>query len=92
MTHSVHLDGLAAAGEFGSNLCETAVEKPGVGEVFAATVRAIEEKDERRLDKLFALAGAVPDAQPGLISAFGWVSAYHPRRGPAPGCCHRRSH
>jgi uncharacterized protein (TIGR02270 family) len=48
-----------------------------VGEVFAATVRAIEEKDERRLDKLFALVIAVPAAQPGLISAFGWVSARH---------------
>jgi uncharacterized protein (TIGR02270 family) len=45
--------------------------------VFAVTVRAIEEKDERRLDKLFALVAAVPPAQPGLISAFGWVSAQH---------------
>ena len=72
---AAHLDGLAVAGEFGSSLCEAALENPGVGEVFAATVRAIEEKDERRLDKLFALVGAVPEAQPGLISAFGWVSA-----------------
>jgi len=72
---AAHLDGLAVAGEFGSSLCEAALETPGVGEVFAATVRAIEEKDERRLGKLFALLGAVPEAQPGLISAFGWVSA-----------------
>lgn len=72
---SAHLDGLAVAGEYGSSLCEAALENPGVGEVFAATVRAIEEKDERRLDKLFALVGAMPEAQPGLISAFGWVSA-----------------
>ena len=72
---AAHLDGLAVAGEFGSSLCEAALENPGVGEVFAAAVRAIEEKDERRLDKLFALAGAVVEAQPGLISAFGWVSA-----------------
>ena len=60
---AAHLDGLAVAGEFGSSLCEAALETPGVGEVFAATVRAIEEKDERRLDKLFALVGAVPEAQ-----------------------------
>ena len=72
---AAHLDGLAVAGEFGSSLCGAALENPGVGEVFAAAVRAIEEKDERRLDKLFALVGAVPEAQPGLISAFGWVSA-----------------
>jgi uncharacterized protein (TIGR02270 family) len=74
---AAHLDGLAVAGEYGSNVCETALESPGAGEVFAATVRAIEEKDERRLDKLFALVAAVPPAQPGLISAFGWVSAQH---------------
>jgi uncharacterized protein (TIGR02270 family) len=74
---AAHLDGLAVAGEYGSNVCEAALESPGAGEVFAATVRAIEEKDERRLDKLFALAIAVPPSQPGLISAFGWVSAQH---------------
>lgn len=74
---AAHLDGLAVAGEYGSSLCEAALESPGVGEVFAATVRAIEGKDERRLDKLFALVGAVPKAQPGLISAFGWVSAQY---------------
>jgi uncharacterized protein (TIGR02270 family) len=72
-----HLDGLAVAGEYGSSVCEAALESPGAGEVFAASVRAIEEKDGRRLDKLFALAIAVPAAQPGLISAFGWVSAQH---------------
>lgn len=74
---AAHLDGLAVAGEYGSSVCESALGSPGMGEVFAATVRAIEEKDELRLDKLFALAIAVPAAQPGLISAFGWASASH---------------
>lgn len=74
---AAHLDGLAVAGEYGSSVCEAALESPGAGEVFAATVRAIEEKDERRLDKLFALAATVPPTQPGLVSAFGWVSAQH---------------
>jgi uncharacterized protein (TIGR02270 family) len=74
---AAHLDGLAVAGGYGFSICEAALESPGVGEVFAASVRAIEEKDERRLDKLFALVGAVPKAQSGLISAFGWVSAQH---------------
>jgi uncharacterized protein (TIGR02270 family) len=53
------------------------LESPGVGEVFAAAVRAIEEKDKGRLDKLFALVNAVPEAKAGLISAFGWVSGQH---------------
>lgn len=72
-----HLDGLAVAGEYGSSVCEAALQSPGVGEVFAATVRAIEEKDQSRLHKLFALMIAVPEAQRGLISAFGWTSAQY---------------
>lgn len=74
-----HLDGLAVAGECGSGICDAALESPGVGEVFAAAARAIEDKDERRLDKLLALVGAVPEARPGLVSAFGWVSAAYLR-------------
>ena len=42
---AAHLDGLAVAGEFGSGLCEAALESPGIGEVFAATVRAIEDRN-----------------------------------------------
>ena len=49
---AAHLDGLAVAGEFGWKLCEAALENPGVGEVFAATVRAIEDKNLLALDKL----------------------------------------
>jgi uncharacterized protein (TIGR02270 family) len=72
---AAHLDGLAVAGEYGSKRCMAALETPGVGEVFAAAVRAIEEKDAPWLDRLFALAEAVPEARRGLISAFGWVSS-----------------
>jgi uncharacterized protein (TIGR02270 family) len=71
---AAHLDGLAVAGEYGSGLCDAALENPGAGEVFAVAVRALESRDARRLDRLFALAAAVPEAWRGLISAFGWVS------------------
>jgi uncharacterized protein (TIGR02270 family) len=74
---AAHLDGLAVAGEFGLKLCDEALSDPGIGEVFTSTVRVIEEKDERRLERLFALVGAILQPQPGLISAFGWVSAQH---------------
>jgi uncharacterized protein (TIGR02270 family) len=72
---AAHLDGLAVAGELGGKLCEAAFENPGVGEVFAAMERAIEDKNVLALNKLLALAEAIPASQPGLISAFGWVSA-----------------
>lgn len=74
---AAHLDGLAVAGKYGTHLCDAALETPAVGEMFAAAVRALEDKDTRRLDRLFALAGAMPEIQPGLRSAFGWVSAAH---------------
>lgn len=72
---AAHLDGLAVAGEFGWEQCETALEEPGVGEVFTATVRVIEDKNPGGLEKLVALVEAVPELQRGFVSAFGWVSA-----------------
>lgn len=72
---AAHLDGVAVAGEFGWKLCEEALETPSIGTVFAATERAIEDKNLPALNKLLALAEALPEAQPGLISAFGWASA-----------------
>ncbi len=74
---AAHLDGLAVAGEYGSKVCEAALESAGIGEVFAAVIRAIEEKDVQWLDRLFALALAVPEIQSGLRSAFGWISAQY---------------
>lgn len=74
---AAHLDGLAVAGDYGSKLLMSALETPGPGEVFAATVRAIEDKDMQRLERLFSVVEALPEAEAGLTSAFGWVSAQH---------------
>ena len=70
---AAHLDGLAVAGEFARGLCLAALESPGPGTLFTATVGAIEHRDSALLDKLLAIAEATPDAQAGLVSAFGWV-------------------
>jgi len=72
---AAHLDGIAVAGEYGSGLAHRALERPGAGEVFVACVRAIEDHDAERLDKLLAVAEATPSSEAGLISAFGWMSA-----------------
>ena len=58
-----------------SELALQALERPGVGEVFVATVGAIEDRDADRLDRLLAITEALPAARAGLLSAFGWVSA-----------------
>ena len=72
---AAHLDGVAVAGDFGAGLANAALESPGSGQAFVAAVGAILAGDSAGLDKLFSLAEAVPDAQKGLTSAFGWVSA-----------------
>lgn len=70
-----HLDGLAVAGALGTEFAYRALQRAGTGEVFVATVRAIEDRDEHRLDKLLAVTETLPAARAGLLSAFGWVSA-----------------
>ncbi len=71
---AAHLDGVAVAGDFGAQLAAAALESPGTGQVFVATVGAIQSGQAHGLDKLFSLVEALADAQNGLISAFGWVS------------------
>lgn len=72
---TAHLDGLAIAGDYGSQLCLSALERPGCGEVFALTVRAIEARDQVLIEHALALVPMLPDAARGVASALGWVSA-----------------
>ncbi|HEV7914485.1 MAG TPA: TIGR02270 family protein [Albitalea sp.] len=72
---AAHLDGLAVAGAYGTSLCTAALERCGVGEVFALAVRLIDQHDDAALDRLIALAATLPEAHRGLLSAFGWTSA-----------------
>lgn len=72
---AAHFDGLAVAGKVGWTLAESAMDKPGVGEVFVATVLAIEMRKADALRRLLATAEACVELVPGLLSAMGWVSA-----------------
>ena len=72
---AAHLDGIVVAGEYAVGVCDATLENAGLGEIFTATVRAIVDKDQNRLDNLIALVEAAPEFLPGLYSAFGWVSA-----------------
>jgi len=72
---SAHLDGIAVAGAYGTSLAHKALEWPGTGELFVATVRAIKDHDADWLDKLLAITETVPPSRAGLFSALGWVSA-----------------
>ena len=70
-----HLHGLRFAGEHGSALCDALLERPSPGAVFILTVSALEDKDESRLDRLMALARAVPETLDGLLAALEWVES-----------------
>ena len=70
---AAHLDGLSVAGEHAWPMLDSALASPSPGAVFAAAVMAIEGKSTERLNRLYALAEAVPEAQRGLLAAFGWV-------------------
>jgi len=69
-----HLDGLLVAGDDGYRLAQTALETPGVGQLFAVAVTAIGRHDRAQVDRLLALVGVVPDAARALATACGWVS------------------
>lgn len=68
-----HLDGLRIAGHEGLKLCEQALETGDAGEVFAASLLALESKDKEKLYKIITLAEGSEKASKGLISAIGWV-------------------
>lgn len=70
---AAHLDGLRLAGEHATRLSRVALGSPGVGEVFVATVLAIEQRDTAQIDRLLSLIGVVPDAARAMSSAFGWT-------------------
>lgn len=72
---AAHLDGIRIAGPYGIGLAHQALERPGAGEVFVATVRAIEDHDTEHLERLLAIAETLPSSGAGLLSAFGWMSA-----------------
>lgn len=70
---AAHLDGLHVAGGDAWALCEARLESPHASSVFVAAISAIQNPHAEKLDRLIALAQAVPQCAPGLISAFGWL-------------------
>ncbi len=68
-----HLDGLRVAGDLGWDLCEQALAIGESGEVFAASLLALESKDPQKLAKIISIAEHSADASKGLVSALGWT-------------------
>jgi uncharacterized protein (TIGR02270 family) len=70
-----HLDGVAVAREDAWPVLQQSLELPSTGRIFTFAVRAIESREPGHLDRLFALAEALPEVRTGLVAAFGWMEA-----------------
>lgn len=68
-----HVDGLRVAAEAGWALAVEQLAFEEAGELFAASVLALESRDWARIDLVIDLAARVPEAARGLFSALGWV-------------------
>ena len=72
---AAHLDGLGVAGEAGSRATDEALANLGPGEVFASFALALDNRDDRRIAHMLALAETVADAREASALAVGWASA-----------------
>jgi uncharacterized protein (TIGR02270 family) len=70
---AAHLDGLSVAGEAAWPIVDAALANPSPGALFTAAVGALECRSSERLNRLYALAEALPEIRRGLVAAFGWV-------------------
>src|SRR5262245_40510690 len=75
-----HLEGLRLAGDAAWEICEEALGIAGAGEVFAASILALECAAEDRQKRVFEAASASFDLSPGAISAIGWLPFDQVRR------------
>lgn len=69
-----HIDGLRIAGETGWDICKLTLEQEEPGEVFAASVLALESRIEERIEEVVKVGFLSADNCRGLVSAFGWLT------------------
>jgi uncharacterized protein (TIGR02270 family) len=72
-----HLDGLRIAGDYGWEVCCNNLEYKEPGEVFAASLLALEGNDINRINKVYQVVEETPETLTGLISAIGWIEPHH---------------
>lgn len=68
------IDGVVLAGSMGARASLEGLERPGVGEVFLFAHCSVRRLDRAWIERLMALAGAMPEARQAFASALGWVN------------------
>lgn len=74
---AAHLDGLRIAGDSAWKLCSEALQSQEAGELFAASVLALEGINGEMLAEVLEVVSESPDAARGFVSALGWVDGAH---------------
>lgn len=68
-----HLDGLRIAGDYGWEVCKANLDFKENGELFVATVLALESQSTEKLKTVYDVLTENPELQNGFVSALGWV-------------------
>jgi uncharacterized protein (TIGR02270 family) len=70
---AAQLDGLQIAGDEGWAACREGLEHNEPGELFAASVVALESGDPARIETVVALVSGAPELSRALVAALAWV-------------------
>lgn len=68
-----HLDGLRVAEDYGWEVCKANLDYKESGELFVATVLALESQSTEKLRTVYDVLTENPELQNGFVSALGWV-------------------
>ena len=68
-----HIDGLRVAGDYAWEVCEANLEFKEAGELFIATVLALESNNTKQLKTVYEVLKENTELQNGFVSALGWV-------------------
>lgn len=69
-----HLDGLRIAGDYGWEISKSNLELKEAGELFSASVLALESQSPEKLKTVYKVLSDSPELQNGFVSALGWVN------------------
>ena len=68
-----HIDGLRIAGDYAWEVCKANLEFKEAGELFVATVLALESQSTKKLKEVYKVLVENPELQNGFVSALAWV-------------------
>lgn len=72
-----HIDGLRIAKDYGWKVCKENLNFDEAGELFVASVLALESQHTNKLETIYEKITANPELQQGFIAALNWVEPHY---------------